>query len=116
MKLKWSSFRAAFAGIAFLVRTQENARWHLLATVLTIILGIALGVTRGEWLALTLAAAMVWVAEALNTALEQACDAVTREQHPQIGHAKDTAAAAVILACFSALIIALIVFVPYLWP
>ncbi len=114
MKLKWSSFRAAFAGLAFLLRTQAHARWHLLASTLTVTAGLALNVTRGEWLALLLAMALVWTAEVLNTAIEQTCDAVTREQNPQIGRAKDLAAGAVLLASLFAVAVGLVVFVPHL--
>lgn len=114
MKLKWSSFRAAIAGIAFLLRTQVSARWHLVGTVLTIAAGFFCGVTRGEWLALILAIALVWITEAINTALEQACDAITREQRPEIGHAKDVAAAAVLVAAIFAIVVGLIVFLPHL--
>jgi diacylglycerol kinase len=60
MKLKWSSFRAAFAGVAFLLRTQVSARWHLVLTILTIAAGLTLGVSRLEWLALLLAIGLVW--------------------------------------------------------
>lgn len=116
MKLRWSSFRAAFAGIAFLLRTQTHARWHLLATVVVIVLGVFLHVSRGEWLALILAMALVWTAEAVNTAIEQACDAITHEQHPQIGRAKDAAAGSVLLAALFAVAIALLVFIPHLFP
>lgn len=114
MKLKWISFRAALAGLVFLLRTEVSARWHLVATVLTVATAILLHVTRGEWLALIFAMALVWTAEALNTAIEQACDAITREQKPEIGHAKDVAAAAVLLASIFAIVVALLVFVPHL--
>ena len=114
MKLRWSTFRVAFSGIAFLLRTQVNARWHLLATVAVVTLGLVLKISRIEWLAILLATALVWVGEALNTALEQACDAITRERHPLIGRAKDVAAGAVLLAAIFAGVIGLIVFIPYL--
>jgi diacylglycerol kinase (ATP) len=114
VKLKWVSFRAALAGLVFLLRTQVSARWHLVATVLTVSTAIILHVSRGEWLALILAMALVWTAEALNTAVEQACDAITRDHHPQIGRAKDVAAAAVLLASLFAIVVALLVFVPHL--
>ncbi len=114
MKLKWSSFRVAFAGIAFLLRTQVHTRWHLVATLLVITGAVILRVTRGEWLALILAIALVWVAECMNTAIEQTCDAITREQRPQIRHAKDVAAGAVLLASIFAIVIGLLVFVPHL--
>ncbi len=114
MKLKWSSFRVAFAGIAFLLRTQVHVRWHLAATLLVITAGVIVGVSRGEWLALISAMALVWVAECLNTSIEQTCDAITREQRPQIRHAKDVAAGAVLLASIFAVVIGLLVFVPHL--
>lgn len=114
MKLKWSSFVAAFAGIAFLLRTQVSARWHLMAGLLIVIIGFALHISTGEWLALIIAIALVITAEALNTAIEQACDAITLEQNPKIGHAKDLAAAGVLLASIFATIIGLLVFVPHL--
>jgi undecaprenol kinase len=114
MKLRWFSLRVALAGIAFLLRTQVSARWHLVATILAITAGVILRVTRGEWLALILVIALVWVAEGLNTAIEQACDAITLEQHPKIRQAKDVAAGAVLIASIFAIIIGLLVFVPHL--
>jgi len=78
-------------------------------------LGFWMRITRGEWLALLLAMALVWVAEAVNTAIELTCDAVTRERHPLIGRAKDLAAAAVLLAAGFAAIVAGVVFLPRLF-
>lgn len=114
MKLTWSSFRVAFAGLWFFLRREKHARWHALATLLVVGLGATLDVTRSEWLALILAMALVWVAEVVNTAIEQACDAITTEPHPQIGHAKDVASGAVVLAAIFAVVVGVIVFVPHL--
>lgn len=110
MKLRWFSFRCAIAGIVHLFKTQHHARWHALASLAVIIGGITFKVERGEWLALILAMALVWTAEAFNTALELACDAITLEKHPLIGHAKDVAAGAVLIASIFAAVIGVIVF------
>lgn len=115
MKLRLRSFRCAIAGVAHLLKTQPHARWHVLATVVVTALGLSCGIQRGEWLALLLAMALVWTAEAFNTAIEFACDAVTQEQHPLIGRAKDLAAGAVLLAALFAVIIGVIVFAPRLF-
>jgi diacylglycerol kinase len=115
MKLKWFNFRVSIDGVIFLLRTQVSARWHLVATILAVTLGFTFGIARYEWLALLLAIALVWTAEGLNTAIEQACDAITREQHPQIRHAKDVASGAVLIASLFAVIVGLLVFVPHLW-
>lgn len=113
MKLRWNAFRCAFAGIAHLVKTQPHAQWHLLVTVLVVALGFVFAVTRPEWLALLLAMAIVWVAEAVNTAIELTCDAVSEEMRPLIGHAKDVAAGAVLIAALFAVAVGCIVFWPH---
>jgi diacylglycerol kinase len=115
LTLKWSAFRCAFAGLADLLKTQPHARWHLLATVGVAGLGLGLGLSHGEWLALVLAMGLVWVAEAVNTAIELACDAITLERHPLIKRAKDLAAAAVLLAALVAVVAGGLVFLPRLF-
>jgi len=104
------SFACAFRGLFLLVATQRNARIHAVATVAVIILGVAAGLTRTEWCMIVLAIAGVWCAEALNTAVEFLGDAVTREQHPLIGKAKDVAAGAVLVAAIAAVIVGVFVF------
>ena len=49
----------------------------------------------------------------MNTALEYVVDLITDEYHELAKKAKDTAAASVMLASIIALVIGLIVFLPY---
>lgn len=107
------SFRFAINGIVILVRTQHNAWLHLLGTAGVIVLGFTFEVSLGDWCFLTLAMGMVWIAEGLNTAIEFLADAVTLEQHPLIGKAKDVAAGAVLLSAIAATAIGLLVFLPH---
>ena len=107
------SFRFAIQGLLTLLRTQPNARIHMCATLIVIVMGIVFDISRIDWLFLCVAIAMVWVAEALNTAIEHLADAVFPEYHPHIEKAKDTAAAAVLIAAAIALLIGLLVFGPY---
>lgn len=108
------SFRWAFRGLRTLLASQHNARIHLLASVCVCGLGILLGISRLEWCAVAIAIAMVWTAEALNTAFEFLCDVASPEFHPLIQKAKDVAAAAVLLCAAGAAVIGLIVFLPHL--
>lgn len=108
------SFVYALQGVACLVRTQPNARLHLLATVLVCMVGVYFGLSRAEWLWVTVAITLVWSAEAFNTALEQLADALHPQQHPGIGRAKDVAAAAVLIVALGAAVIGMLVFVPHL--
>ena len=109
-----NSFAHALRGMGLLVRTQANARVHLLAAGLVCIAGIYCGLSRTEWLWIVAAIVLVWGAEAFNTALEQLADAVHPEQHPGIGRAKDVAAAAVLIAALGAAVIGALVFAPHL--
>jgi diacylglycerol kinase (ATP) len=108
------SFLFAFRGIALVLRTQHNAWLHALATIATLVLGVLLEVSRGEWLALTLAIALVWMAEGFNTAVEALCDVVSPNHHPEVERAKDVAAGAVLIAALGALAVGLMVFAPKL--
>ncbi len=107
------SFRHAWRGIGLVVRSQHNAWIHLLATVLVLVAGYLTVLSWMEWCALVLAIGFVWVAEALNTALEFLADEVSTEKRELIGKAKDAAAGAVLLASMAAVVIGLIVFVPH---
>jgi diacylglycerol kinase (ATP) len=107
------SFRHAFRGIALVVRTQHNAWIHLVATATVIIAGLLTRLDRLEWCALVFAIGIVWVAEALNTAIEFLADEVSLEKRDGISKAKDAGAGGVLLASICAAIIGLIVFVPH---
>jgi diacylglycerol kinase (ATP) len=112
LRARLRSLRHAADGMGLLLRSQHNARIHAAATLLVIAAGLYLGLSIYEWLWLVVAITLVWMAEAFNTALEFLADALTREQHPLIGHAKDAAAAAVLVAAVGAAIIGLFVFGP----
>jgi len=106
------SFGYAFAGIAALLRTQHNAWIHAAASLAVVAAGLWLGLGAAEWYALLLAMALVWTAEALNTAIELLADAVSPDHNSMVGRAKDVAAGAVLLASLGAAAVGLIVFVP----
>lgn len=109
-----ASIRHALRGAGLLLRTQRNARIHVALTVAACALGLALGIGRSGWVGVITAVALVWMAEAFNTALERLGDAVTTETHPGIRDAKDLGAAAVLLAAVGAGVIGAVVFLPEL--
>lgn len=112
MRLK--SLAHALRGVDHVVRTQPNARLHLLAAVLVCAAGVYFRLGRAEWLWISVAITLVWSAEAFNTALELLADVLHPARHAGIGRAKDVAAAAVLIAALGAAVIGLLVFVPHL--
>jgi diacylglycerol kinase (ATP) len=108
------SFSYALEGIHFMLRTQRNAWLHGLATLIVIAAALHFKVSAADWRWLTAAIAMVWVAEAINTALEYMCDVVSPGFHEAVKHAKDIAAGAVFIAAVAASMIGGLTFWPYL--
>ena len=107
-----SSFACAFRGMASLLKSEVHARIHLAATIAVLVLGWWREISRGEWLAVLLAIGLVWVAEALNTAVEYVADLAHPDEHPEVKKLKDLAAAGVLFASVAALAVGLVVF----WP
>ena len=64
------SFGYAITGIRTLVTSERNAWIHLFVTIAVIIAGLLRHLDKTSWCLLILAIALVWITEALNTAIE----------------------------------------------
>jgi diacylglycerol kinase len=106
------SFGPAFRGFAFLLRNENNARLHLVATVLVLIAGFHYRVSTLEWCVLTTQIGLVWAAEAFNTAIERAVDYISLDRNRKAAVIKDLAAAAVLVLSLSAVVSAGLIFLP----
>ena len=108
-----SRFHHAARGAVTLVATQTNARIHIAVTAVVGLLALVLGLSPSEWCWLIGAAALVWTAEAMNTAIEILGDVASGgARHPLVGRAKDVAAAGVLLAAMGAALIGVIILLP----
>jgi diacylglycerol kinase (ATP) len=108
-------FFHAFDGIAYVIRTQRNARVHLVIGVLVVVAGIAFRVTAVEWAILAVTMSMVFSAEVFNTAVEQQVDLTTSDFDPRAKAAKDAGAGAVLVTALGAVAVGVAVFGPRLW-
>ena len=115
LRSRLHSFRYAFSGWWFVVRTQRNAWIHALATVTVLVLGGWLRLPARDWAVIILAVALVWTAEFLNTALEAVVDLASPQQHHLARVGKDVGAAAVLIAALSSILIGLLILGPPLW-
>lgn len=102
----------AFAGLFYVVRTQNNARFHSLATVLVVAVGFWLQLTIIQWCLILIAIGLVWIAECFNTSLEKMFDLVNPDPHPLVKNGKDSGAAAVLVAALLSVAIGLLVLLP----
>lgn len=104
----------AWRGIGILFKTSHNAQLGLALSLLVVYLGFRLCISPFEWLFLVFAIGLVFVAEALNSAIEIDMDLTSPEYHPYARDTKDVAAGAVLLAVMMAVIIGAVIFLPKL--
>jgi diacylglycerol kinase len=107
-----ASFRYAFHGWGYVIRTQRNAWIHAVATSLVLIIGLWLGLPARDWATLILVIAMVWSAEFFNTSIEAVVDLASPLHHPLAKVGKDVGAAAVLIAAGAAVLVGLLILGP----
>ncbi len=108
------SFAFAGKGIRHLFISEPNARIHLILTAFAVLLAFFLHFSATDWALLALTVGFVLAAEAFNTAIEALADRVHPDHHPQIAIVKDVAAGGVAMAAFTAVIVALFLYLPKL--
>lgn len=114
IKAIFKSIKFAFEGLLYVVKTQNNARFHLLATIIVIGISIWLKLNPLEWGLILIAISLVWIAECFNTTLESFFDLVNPEPHPLVKNGKDSGAAAVLIAAILSVTLGVIVLGPSL--
>jgi len=115
IKTRTQSFRFALTGWWYVVRSQQNAWIHALASISVILLGLWLRLLPRDWAVIILSVALVWTAEFINTALEAVVDLASPEQHELARVGKDVGAAAVLIAAGSSVMIGILILGPPLW-
>lgn len=99
------SFRFAGQGIVDLFRYENNAKIHLLIAGMVVAVGFWLQLSRLEWAIILTQIGLVWMAEAINTAIEKLCDFVSPGLHPQIKAIKDLSSGAVLILAITAVVV-----------
>ena len=106
------SFTYAGRGLRALLQDEHNAWLHLAASLMAVAAGFLLRISIADWRWLVLAIAIVWLAEAFNTAIEEVCDYINPEFNRAIGRIKDLAAGGVLIASIAAALIGLLTLAP----
>ena len=111
----WQSFGHAWNGLVFTVRTQRNARIHLVAGCVIALLAMWLQLDAVKCAILALTICAVIVGEVLNTALEALVDLLSPDYHDAAKVAKDVSAGAVLVLGLTSVVIGLLILGPPLW-
>ena len=110
-----AGFGYACQGLWYTIRTQRNARVHVIVAILAILLGMYLRISALEFAIIFIAISSVFITEMLNTVAELCVDLASPTYHPLAKIAKDVAAGAVLVNAILSIIIGLCIFGPHLW-
>lgn len=105
----------AIKGAWLLLRHEPSIQVQFVLAILVTIAGFYFDITATEWIMQLLAIGLVMGTEGLNTAVENIADFVHPDFHVKIGKIKDVAAGAVFFAAVIAVIIGLIIYLPYVF-
>lgn len=106
-----TSIKNALRGIWHILNHHYNARLIFLFSVFAALLGFYLQISNLEMFVLGVAVIVVFIAEVINTIIEDMINLITQEYHLKIKIIKDAAAGVVLVAVFFFVILCYCVFV-----
>jgi len=108
-----TSFKCAFKGLWYAIKTNRNLKIHFAAAFIVIILSIIFKVNAFEMGILGVMILLVISTEMINSSIEQMMDLITKEHHEEAEIAKDVSAGMVLLTALGSIIVGILIFVPH---
>jgi len=112
IKRHYLSFKNAFFGLYFILKSQTNFKIHIFLSLFTIFLGFFLKINYYEWLIILILITIGLVIEAINTIIEEVMDLVYDGWNEKVKLIKDMAAGVMLIFAFSSIFIAVLIFIP----
>ena len=107
------SFKYAFSGISYVLKTSRNFKIQLIFAVTSLMIGFLLQISQSNYVILIATIISVLILEILNTSIESIVDLIVKKEFSSLAKiSKDTSAGAVLLASVNSVIIAVYIFLP----
>lgn len=115
-RIKQLSQSIAYAarGLVYVVRNEKNFQNELIIGGIVVIAMAYFRVTRAEMIVLFIIIMGVLIMELVNTIMERVVDILKPRIHPYARLIKDLMAAGVLMTSILAIIVGLIIFIPYI--
>ncbi len=108
------SFGYAIEGVVHAYRENRNIRIHTIIAIIIFAIGAYFNISRTEYLIVLLTVVLVMSSEMINTSIEEMTNLITTEHRAEAKIAKDVAAGMVLVTSVSAVVVGLVVFLPYI--
>ena len=103
----------SYQGLAYCFQNESSFLIEAISACLVIIMGIVFDITFLEWVISFGSLCLITIIELLNTAIEATVDMVTQDYNEYAKIAKDCGSAATGIMTLLAVLVNLIIFVPY---
>jgi len=108
------SFKYALVGIKKVFVEEQNFQIHLVVTAIVLILAVYFNIEIWQFIILLLLVALMLILEIINSIVERLIDLLKPRIHEYVKDIKDMAAAIVFIGAFIAILIGIMIFVPYI--
>jgi len=115
IKRLFKSFKYALKGLIKVFKEEQNFRIQSFAGGIVILLGIYFNINSIEWSILVIIIILVLLMEIANSGVERIADVLQPRINSYVKEIKDIMAAAVMVSSFGAIIVGIIIFLPYLF-
>ncbi|MDX8359550.1 diacylglycerol kinase family protein [Cytobacillus sp. IB215316] len=109
-----NSLLFAINGIKHVASRERNFKIHINIAIVVLFLGLFVGLSPIEWVAIIITIGIMLSLEMINTAIERTVDLITTDYHPLAKLAKDISAGAVLLFAIISVMIGILIFLPKL--
>lgn len=110
---RFKSLGIALKGAYKLITTEHSIMVQVFLIIILIVAGFYFNISKTDWMFQIFASGLVLSIEGLNTAVEKVADFIHPNYHKRIGFIKDVAAGAVFFAAITAMIIGLMIYLPF---
>jgi diacylglycerol kinase (ATP) len=105
-------FKEAISGIRYALLADGKLIWFLMALIAIYMVNVFLAIDVNSSAITILCAGTVYSSEMFNTAIEHLCDRITIQRDYDIKLVKDMSAGAVLFLCVTAVLVAMLVYIP----
>jgi diacylglycerol kinase len=107
------SFKYALSGLSKFWQEEQNFQVHSIITVIVLLLAWYFQIAIWQLIILILLIALVLILEIINSIIERFIDLLKPRLHEYVKDVKDMGAALVFVGALTAVIVGLIIFLPY---
>ena len=111
---RFKSLGFALKGAYKLITTEHSIMVQCTIIIILTIAGFSFNISKSDWMFQIVASGLVLSIEGLNTAVEKVADFIHPDYHERIGFIKDIAAGAVFFVALTAVIIGIMIYLPYI--